>query len=327
MTSLVKSQTTKSLVNSTHYENHQLHQEAQIVNPESLTLQVANHLDSSFSYDLVIEQIKSDLLNNTLNTRTYIRSNHEYLETIQNIYNKLPKMVEVTRQKLVIPEFEEIEVLKSDNAEIKKFIRKVNYEMLGFHCNHNSFDKKYEVVIKKITDLYESKDYKQYESFIKTLCSCVWQIRDKDSRGKKWVSEILPCSLDVKNAMDSIIKINGQVALINSDANPVCSKCKASVRKYEYSLREIQRMREELKEQNVIDKEYIEKPAETKYDMKTFMNKNYPTIDRFELADVKEKYKKTFNVSLTIAELKTKIEETNMFKVTNSKNRYYVNRL
>lgn len=317
----------KSISSLTTYENHKIANSAQVIVPEQMTLQVSNHFDSSYEYELIIEQIKEDLLMNKLNISASVKLNQENLQTCQNIVSKLPKMIEIQRQKLIIPEFDEIEVFKTDSSEIKKFIRKVNYEMLGFSCNHHSFDKKYEMVIKRVSDLFESTDYKIFESFLKTICSCVWQIRDKDSRNKTWVSEILPTGSEIKYVIDAMVKVNGNIASINSDANIKCSKCKAAIRKYEYSIREIQRMRDELNEQKQINEEYIEKPAEEKFDMKEFLIKNYPTIDRFELSDVKEKYKKTFGKVVKYDDLIKLVEETKQFKVTRSHNIKWVNRL
>ena len=147
-----------------------------------------------------------------------------------------------------MPVFEQIEELKTDSVEIKKFIRKVNYDMIGYNCNH---------------DIYQ-----------------------------------MPCS-----------------------------RCDAARRKYQYSLFQINRMREELKEQQEIDQQYMETPDENKYDMKWFLQKNYPTIDRFLLKDVQTKYKATFKINLTFDELKKRIEETGLFTISNVYRTMYVNRV
>ena len=67
-------------------------------------------------------------------------------------------------------------------------------------------------------------------------------------------------------------------------------------------------------------------PAENVYSILQFLNKEFPTIDRFPISDVKDRYKQKFGLSLTIQEMKTKIEETNMFTVTCCKHKYFVNR-
>ena len=87
-----------------------------------------------------------------------------------------------------VPIFEQIEELKTDSADIKKYIRKVNYDMIGYYCDH---------------DIYQMS----------------------------------------------------------------CSRCDAARRKYKYSLFQIDRMREELKEQQEIEQQYIETPDENKYDL------------------------------------------------------------
>ena len=117
------------------------------------------------------------------------------------------------------------------------------------------------------------------------------------------------------------------ISELNSKTNKRCNKCEAALRKYDYYLFEINRMREELDEQNRINDQYIAKPDENKYDIKEFMNKNYPTVDRFLLKDVQLKYKATFKMHLTFDQLKDQIEQTGMFKITNSHNIIYVSRV
>ena len=57
------------------------------------------------------------------------------------------------------------------------------------------------------------------------------------------------------------------------------------------------------------------------------MNKNYTTINRFLLKDVQQKFKSTFKINLTFEQLKERLEQTGMFKISNSHNIKYVNRL
>ena len=67
-------------------------------------------------------------------------------------------------------------------------------------------------------------------------------------------------------------------------------------------------------------------PAENTYSILQFLNDEFPTVDRFPLSDVKNRYKQKFGLSLTIQEMKTEIEQTNMFTITRCKNKYFVNR-
>ena len=74
-------------------------------------------------------------------------------------------------------------------------------------------------------------------------------------------------------------------------------------------------------------KQIMSKPADSKYDMKEFLMKNYPTVDRVPLRDVKDRYKQEFGISLKFADLIEKIESTKLFKITNGHNIKYMNRL
>ena len=57
------------------------------------------------------------------------------------------------------------------------------------------------------------------------------------------------------------------------------------------------------------------------------MEKNYPSIDKFQLKDVKEKYKKEFKQNKTYTELTEMINETKLFTVKNVHGTYFVNRI
>ena len=50
-------------------------------------------------------------------------------------------------------------------------------------------------------------------------------------------------------------------------------------------------------------------------------------IDRFKLSEVKESYKKLFNITKTYAELKEEIENIGGYKVTNCQRILYVSKL
>ena len=284
--------------------------------------------DSVSEYNVKIEQIKKDLLNHSLNIHVNLQRNQQYLNDIVTIAYSLPQLIDYSKTKPVIPEFDEIEVLKTDSAELKKFIRKVNYEMIGYHCNHKVINEQVDKIYKNMSDLYTSNDFKQYKEFINLLAMIVWNIKNRDDMDKIYKdTELIPTKTEVEKIINIIVSLNGKISETNAKTNPECSKCKATVRKYEYSLREIQRMREELREQNEIDEQITNTPAEEKYDFKAFMTRNYPSIDKFQLKDVKDKYKREFKQSKTYAELIEMINETKIFSVKNVHNVYYVTRI
>ena len=268
-------------------------------------------------------QIKYDLFNKTLNTRCNRERNTKSIEDVVNVFNSIPSLLSFSRSKPSVPEFDEILVEPTDTPDIKKFIRKVNYEMIGYHCNHKVMNEQCDKVFKNISDLYHSKEYIEYESFIDKLSELIYHIRSKDSYDKDFhggSTHYIPLNHEIKHIIDNVIKMNGSITAYNSKTNPECSRCKSTVRKYEYSLREIERMRSELSQ-------VISKPAESKYDIREFLMKNYQTIDRVPLRDVKERYKQEFNVSLKFSDLTDKIESTKLFKITNVHNIKYMNRL
>lgn len=297
-------------------------------NPTSALVKTTEFMSDYYSFEKEIELIKKQLLSSELELSTNITENSNYLVIIQDIVDSLPKLPDIKQQRLTIPEFDEIEVMKHDSAEVKKFIRKVNYEFLGYHCNHKVIDHDCDMIYKNTTDLIECKEFKEYNEFLTNMSHCVWNIRNRDQYKKVWKEVyLLPTGSEVKKLIDNLIALSGKISAYNAKMNPTCSKCNAALRKYNYSVKEIQRMREEFDEQKEIDINYSDKPAETKYDMKTFLNENYPTIDEFPLSDVKDKYKKKFGIAKTFAVLSKEIEDTKLFKVSNIHRTYFVKRL
>ncbi|EAX70700.1 hypothetical protein TVAG_526490, partial [Trichomonas vaginalis G3] len=155
-----------------------------IMNPTSMLVEMKNFIPSSYTFETEIQRIKQELLTSNLDCSAKDETNGEELYEMQDIIDHLPKLPEVQQQKLTIPEFDEIEVKVTDSVEIKKFIRKVNYEFLGFHCNHKVMNKDCDMVYKNISDIYKSEEFKTYDNFVSLAAECVWQIRDKDRRGK-----------------------------------------------------------------------------------------------------------------------------------------------
>ena len=293
-----------------------------IINPLTLTLSAnsfISNINDKYSFEHEIQKIKSDLIKGELNTYAKIADNHEYLCLIQDIVDCLPSLPEIQQQKLHVPEFEEIEVLKSDTVEIKKFIRKMNLEFIGFYCNHKQNDQECDLVFKKVADIYESKEYSALVSFIENLSHCVWQIRHYDNINKKWNDDqLLPLAKDIKNLVNDLTKLAGNISKYNASMNPDCSRCKAEVRKYNYVLKEVKRMREEIDNN---------KEVCTPQTIKEFIVERFNGIDRFKLSEVKESYKKLFNITKTYAELTKEIENIGGYKVTNCHRILYVSKL
>ncbi|EAX84293.1 hypothetical protein TVAG_114010 [Trichomonas vaginalis G3] len=294
-----------------------------VMNPTSMLVEMKSFIPSSYTFETKIQKIKQELLTSNLDCSAKDETNEQYLYEMEDILDHLPKLPEIQQQKLTIPEFDEIEVKATDSVEIKKFIRKVNYEFLGFHCNHKVMDKDCDMLYKNISDIYKSEEFKTYDNFVSLVAECVWQIRDKDRRGKVWNKQIRPATFELKKTIDALVVLAGKVSEYNAKMNPQCSKCKAAIRKYNYSVKEIERMRNDYADL----KKEAEKPAEDKMNMLEFLNKNYPTAEDFLLSDVKKKYKETFGIVKTFDILSEEIEATKLFKVMNHRNIYHVKRL
>lgn len=154
-------------------------------------------------FQVRIAEMKRDVLTGNLNYDVKVEKNKKDIEKIRSILSKLPKVLDFVKVKPVIPEFEEIEALKSDSQEIKKFIRKANYDFIGYHCNHKMFDKQYEKLDSEVAKLFESEDYKKYDELIESFATTLYHITESDKYGESVsTNEIMELESDAK-------KING----------------------------------------------------------------------------------------------------------------------
>ena len=80
--------------------------------------------------------IKYELFNKSLDMKCKRDKNTKSVKDVVNSFNMIPSLLLFWRSNLTIPEFDEILVEPADTAEIKEFINKVNFEMIGCHCNH-----------------------------------------------------------------------------------------------------------------------------------------------------------------------------------------------
>ena len=319
--------TVSTTVSATAVKNDKL-----VINPLTMTLATNTLLSAcndTYQYEHEIQRIKNDLIRSELNTYANVEQNHEYLVLIQDIVDKLPILPNIEQQKLNVPEFEEIEVLKTDTVEIKKFIRKMNLEFVGYYCNHKVADKECDMVFKNTADIYNSKEYCGYIEFLRNLASYVWSIRDYDCRGKEWKdSYMIPTPKVINQIINDLIKLAGNIKRYNALMNPECSRCRAEVKKYNYVVKEVKRMRDENEEikrirEEITNNNIIQKPLT----VADFIREKFDGIDKFKLSEVKESYKKLYNITKTFDELKKEIEDTGEYKITNCSRTYMVSKL
>ena len=307
----------------------QLYTEAEHFNMNAM-FTLANSCNTN-EYEFKISKVIEQIFSNDFNIDIHVMQNHKYLQQILKILSNIPQLQEINKHRVVIPDFEEIEVMTTDSADIKKFKRKANYDFLGFHCNHKTIDKNYEKFDALIADIYSSPEFVEYRRIYREIGGFIHKITEFDKLGKDAQCDsdahyVEDTEYNAKKLVELIIKINSKIISANSTLIKECSKCKATVKKYNYVIKEVQRMREEYNEQLMPSTDDQDLPAENAYSILQFLNDEFPTVDRFPISDVKNRYKHKFGISLTIQEMKTKIEQTNMFTVTCCQRKYFVNR-
>lgn len=277
--------------------------------------------------------IMRDLLTNNYNPDAYdvkFEHNNKYIKDVFTMISSLPKIMPISQTKPFEPIFNEIEVLKTDSAELKKFLRKMNVQFVGYYCDHNAMNEKCDKVVMSTSELLESEDFEKYKEFIERYANCIydvfcyyWYDMENNNNHESLRSKVNEFHIDYSTLLKlrcCITRINTKIFNINSSSNKRCSKCEAKQRLYEYTLREVQRMRAEQEE---IDRQF----DESDYDLAKFMQNNYPNIDRLLLKDVQQRYAKEFGQKLTFAELTDRLEQTGKWKITNVHRTQYVNRV
>lgn len=278
----------------------------------------SNINDESFIFSEKQNQILCSIKSNSLVSSITVQNkdNNETLMNIQEIYNSLPSIISPKKTKLDKPCHHKIEILKSDTQEIRNIIRKINRKTQTFRCDHNKIDRKYHSFESDLAKIYALPEMRIIDDFMKSLLHEVNQTVYKDKQNKKYIINILP--FEVKKVQDAIIMINGKINEINAYFESLtCVKCEKITAEYEYALDEIEELRDE---QNQI----LEDVAENKFSIKSFMIQQYPTINRIKLSEVCNKYKEIHGIRKTQSEITEELEETEMFRVTNSKNIKYV---
>ena len=275
------------------------------------------------------KRIMYDLLNNNYDPSFYdVKNEHnnKYIKDIFTMISSLPKLDAIHQTKPFEATFDEIPVRQTDSAEIKKFLRKMNVQFIGYYCNHNTIDEKCDKVVMNTSDLLESELFEEYKQFIERYASCIydvfvyyWYDLENNNAQRNEINELHVDYSTLMKIRVCINKLNTKIYNINSQSNKRCARCESMQKLFDYTLREVQRMRSEQEELN-------RQFNETDYDMTKFMQHNYPNIDRLLLKDVQQRYSKEFGQKLTFAQLTEKIEQTGKWKVTNVSRAYYVNR-
>lgn len=98
------------------YDQKKLSVSSSSVNINALSIQAGKCLTND--YQITAAKLKEDVLTRNVYYELQIEKNKKYIEKINDILQKLPKIVDLVKVKLVIPEFDEIEVLKTDSNEI-----------------------------------------------------------------------------------------------------------------------------------------------------------------------------------------------------------------
>ena len=245
---------------------------------------------------------------------------NEYIKQRVDYFNELPQVPTFQCKKLETFTFDKIEVHKDDTQEIKKFIRKANYDFIGYHCNHKVYDEQYEMSRVKFMKVIDSEAFQSYTGFISQIIYDIIKLIDYDNDPERDEINSNNChcfDFNFRNVKHDTIKLCAELMTINTKSCPKCAKCEAKRKLYDYVLREVERMRSELVEE-VEDGE----PSE----ITEFMDKYFGNIDRIELSTVVNQWKR-YHGFIKQDEIINMLIESSLYRITNSHNKKYVNKI
>lgn len=291
----------------------------------------------SNEYHMLLADTKYCLQQGDLDTRCKHPENTEHLKRIQSIVSRYPKIVSFVSSKPLVPQFDEIPEQPDDDKDIKKVIRRANYDFIGYSCNHKQFDKQYSLVQSKVAEIYESKEYKEYDKRMDNIARLVCHIQDTDQRRDKvWSGDSIDdIERGAKEMVDIIILINKKILAVNAGVNLECHRCKGVVKKYDYCKRLIDTMRNEVIDRDnkmhaliaASSRSSDDGVDDPKQSFGQWMCERFGSLERIPLSDIKKAYKSSFNKTITMDVLSNMLSDTKIYRVTASHNKYYANKL
>lgn len=262
--------------------------------------------------------------------------NRQFVTDINTMFSKLPRFVNFRKHKLTIPTFTEIEELPTDSADILKLIRKTNVELVGFYCNHKTIDKAFNNFDSLILGVYGSKEFEQFNQIVRRYADFIHNVKCRDNFGvpiTQWYDpsenpDYVPdpaddptfhinISRDSLDLFNLIAIINKKIISVNATIIDSCSKCNAAIRKHNYIVTLIDRMRNN--KQLALDSLQTTITPETSTDQafNKFIIDHFTNFDRISLSVLRKDYKSTFGTNITIDELRSKLEATGKFNIVN----------
>ena len=264
--------------------------------------------------------VRDMLFNNCFDYTAHYKEIDDKIIKRVNYFNEIPKVPSFQFKKLESISFEEIPTQEDDTNEIKKFLRKSNYDFIGFHCNHKTYNEQYELMRAKFMRLIDSSAFRGYSSFISLVITDIVKLiqldRDcyNESLKEKFIyTEIVNIHLrafqpDFEIAKANTIRLCSELIEINAKSCPTCSKCEAEKKLYQYVLKEVDRMRSENKSRQI-------EAEEATSDVISFINRQFKNVDEVKISEVIKLYKCCYNITINKDELVEKIKETNQWRI------------
>lgn len=240
---------------------------------------------------------------------------------------QLPPLIDFVQVKPILSTFDEIPELPSDSAPIRKFIRKANWDFIGYHCDHRIMNQQCDHVIKNISDLHKHEDFETYTTFIRSTAIYISDVIDLDRTDERYDESCssysdYPATYTVSKVVAALLHLNAKITEYNSKTTCNCSRCESTSRKYEYALKIINNMRSEYASSMPTSIDPSSHP------LLPFMDRVFGSrTDKFKLSEAVTLYKTETGITINQSEFELILVSSGVWKVTNSHNVKWVRHL
>ena len=280
--------------------------------------------------DMKTEQYINALFNHVVPITLTNQDNQQYLDKIMKNVELIPQL-NLPMMDLNTDVFtaEPIKTKKDDTKEIKAEIRKINKKCACHTCDHTRLDKLKIQYVADVRKLRESENLNKVNRYFESLakvCHClVWIETDEEMiRKHKTFADKCGDKVDwindkeyLKNAQQAAERFNDEALAFQAKYLAThCPKCEKLQKEYEFELKQIEEMREEVEAEREEEIKRIQEEIDNP-PINDFMDKYFKSKDRIKVSDITKLWKAVNRTMIKQDEISSMLEETGKWKITN----------
>ena len=274
------------------------------------------------------EKVAQALLNKQQPFEIKLKHNQYLMDIIMNNVKSIPD-IQLPGLKLNTDSFtaEPIKYEKDDTKEIKQIIQKINKKIACHTCDHSKFEKYSIDYTNDIIKLRNSKNLQVVQKYINGIAESAILIHNADQNNRDsnvWDSIIGSCEL--KKAQKAAVDFASESLAIKSKyCMNHCTRCEKLQKEYQWSIDEIDRLRQEIKDEREEQIKRIQQEIDNP-PILDFMNEYFKDKERVKLSDIAKLWKAVKRRFIKQDDIADMLEETEQWTISNSHNVRYANK-